>query len=206
MAGADSMPVADTMRIMVDNTRAETMTVTMAVAASVRDLKMAIFRDSGITTTRLRLIRQRTSLTDGSTLASYGISDGMTVKLHVQLDVFVVIATGKTITLDVMDSDTINVVKAKIRDAEGIPRDQQRLMFAMEELEGWLTIAEYNIAHGATLHLALRLQIVVQTPTGETETMDVDSSDTIGSVLHRVAAGPRGFPARVAQIMILARQ
>ena len=73
------------------------------------------------------------------------------------IQVFVRTVSGVTVTIDVEPNITVEMLKAKIQDKQEIPLEHQRLIYLSKQLENKRTLAEYNIQHGATIDLLLRL-------------------------------------------------
>lgn len=151
---------------MFINTNSKTFVIN---ATSVSAAKAELGNITGMGPEHFKLSYGGKVLDDNTSFSEYGITSDSTLNVFVPLrgggggeggtkQIFIKTLQGKTMTLDVADTDTIASVKQKIFEKENIPQDQQRLVFNGKQLEDNMTINDYNIQADANIHLVLRLR------------------------------------------------
>ena len=184
----------DPMCIYVKHWKLDTLTLTVKPRDTIDDVKKQISKLMKIPKDKQRLFFGSKQLDDNlPTLKDCNIRHKSILELK-PMQIHVRTPQDKKITLDVNPDDTIKNIKKKVQKKEGIPVDEQRLLFGDDELENGPTLDDYRIPHGATLDLE-GMQIYIRHWNGDKFELDVNPKNTIDSIKGLIE-DRKGIPRR----------
>ncbi|CAF1981276.1 unnamed protein product [Rotaria magnacalcarata] len=172
----------------------EILTIKTELSETIENIKKKIRNIKKCSTEPARLLFAGKHLLDQYTLNDYHVQTGATLHnvypLCGGMQIFVKYGWSTTITLEVNPRDTIEHVKTKLQDEEGIPADQQRLVCKGEELESGRTLSDYKIEKESTMHLVIRrsegMLIFFKTLTGVVFIYELEPSDTVEYIKAKI--------------------
>ena len=182
-------------QIFVKTPTEKTITVETDPSDTIKSVKFKIQDKEKIPPYHQLLRFAGKKLENDFTLSDYNIQKESTLFLYVQLfqgpcddtvQIFVQTPPGKTITLNVESNHSIKALKSLIEDKEGIPPDQQCLVFADIELEDSYNLNDYDIPKESTLHLILKMEVWLKMSTGKLVTLELKSSDKVRDVKDKI--------------------
>ena len=186
--------------VMIDEGQTLPLQFNSHAATSIENIKYKIMEKTGTPIEKQRLVFDKKELKNGYKLSDYKIQTGATLRLDDLTQCYVRDINGKSIAFEYMASDTIQKVKTKIQEKEGIPLDQQRLIFDKEGItpgqqrlrcelqEESLTLSDYGIPGGCrSLYLVIfPREIYIKTSADETITIECMHSDSINEVKAKI--------------------
>ena len=152
------------MRVHIRTVAGATTTLSVVGSDTVLWVKQKYYITQGFRPEEQRLVFVNTTLEDDRTLDEYGVAHGdilhvlLRLLARASMQIFITSLEGRTATLDVDSSDTIESVKQKYQDKRDTPVDQQRLIYAGKQLEDGYTLAEYGVQRESTIHMVTRLR------------------------------------------------
>ncbi len=165
------------------------LAITIDKRETVKALKAKICVELDIPVEDQRVFLAAKQLEDSELLHQCNITNGCHLDLLIYIrggfQLFIKTFTGQTIRLEVLQSDTIEMIKGKIQDIQGlhIPMLFQNLVFAGATMDDHCTLSDYNIQRESTLHLVLRKVIImVEVDGGKPQSLQVNAVDTVGSI------------------------
>ena len=153
------------MKITVETDTDQTLTLEVEPFDTVKSVKCKIQEKEGIPKHQQRITFKGLDLHDSRILSDYNIQNESSLNLELrqagssseeEMEIFVKTLTGKTITMKVMSSNTVETLKEKIENSQGIPPNQQKLIFGGRELKDGATLSEYSLSNWSTVHIVFR--------------------------------------------------
>jgi ubiquitin/uncharacterized ubiquitin-like protein YukD len=172
------------MYIFINPRNAQKFSLDVEPSDSIDNVKGKIQDQKGIPREEQRLIFGRKKLEDERTLYECKIQHGNTLELE-GMRIFIKPWNGEKFCLDVEPGETIDIVKTKVQERKGIPKDQQYITFGGKQLDDGSILSDCKIVHGSTLALE-RMHIFIKPWNGEKFSIDVEPGDTIGNVKEKI--------------------
>ena len=152
------------MKITVETDTDQTLTLEVEPFDTVKSVKHKIQEKQGIPTDQQRITFKTLDLHDSRILSDYNIQNESSLNLELrpagsstgeEMEIFVKTLTGKTITIKVKSSNTVETLKEKIQSSQGMPPNRQKLIFGARELKDGTTLSEYSLSNWSTVHVVL---------------------------------------------------